>query len=140
MKKSIPACACFLAYIVFILGCKPINEAEFTTLKAAQQTLNASQLPKWLPADAGYLKIHIDDTKGTQFLRFKTSTADQWLPPICYRSNFINQLPSDLPPWWPNNAISYRQLNIHYRLHLCKDDELWWVAVPAQPEFILMWK
>lgn len=143
MIKHFPLVTGFLISCFALMGCKPfnnVNSVEFETLKAAQSNLSHAQLPDWLPMDATYIKLQTDPHKDNVFVRFKTKQTQSWLPMTCYKSNFIDQLPKELPSWWPSNATQYRQINAFYKLYLCKDQSLWWVAIPNHAEFVLMWK
>lgn len=140
MIKHVPRLTGFLMVILSLISCKPINDVEFETLQAARVNLTEIRLPDWLPHDAVHIKLQSQGHQDNLFIRFKTKQAEAWLPSTCYRSNFIDQLPSELPIWWPSNATQYSQIDALYKLYLCKDQSLWWVAIPHHPEFVLMWK
>lgn len=142
MKTYFPILSSILALCcaIALSACRPQNDLTFDTLKAAKAELEVNQLPNWLPNDASFIKVQFNPHDKNQFLRFKTTLSDSWLPNTCYQSNFINQLPNELPIWWPTNATEYRQIDTLYQLYLCKDQDLWWVAIPRRPEFVLMWQ
>jgi hypothetical protein len=140
MNKSPLVYAGCLIFTLTLSACSPSYDVEFETLASARAGLDATEFPVWLPADATHIKVKVEKPGTNLFVRFKTKRTDSWLPSNCYRSDFINQLPDEFPSWWPSNATQYRQVDAHYQLYLCKDQNLWWVAVPKQPEFILMWK
>ncbi|WP_462151791.1 hypothetical protein [Pseudoalteromonas xiamenensis] len=121
-------------------GCSEQIDKHYSTLQDAAVLKDKGWLPDWLPKDAEDIKLQYDLDSNQLFIRLQTQLAHEWFPPHCYRSEFIDQLPQTLPSWWPVNAKQYSQMKRNYRVYLCKDQGLWWIAEPEHSPFVLIWQ